>query len=69
MQIPSLLLAASAKSFKKVIDSVIELERVKPNKFTKVSIFKKFPKGGEFKGSYSRGQSLVDYPHVLLSYN
>ena len=40
---------------------VIEVEVVKPGDFTKVSIFKKFCKGGGFRGCYSRGQSLRGY--------
>ncbi|XP_049351058.1 uncharacterized protein LOC125815564 [Solanum verrucosum] len=62
LQIPALRVAASAKSFQEVIDFVIEVEGVKPDDFTKVSTFKKFRKGGEFSGSYSRGQSSGGYP-------
>lgn len=62
LQIPALQVAASAKSFQEVIDFVIEVEGVKPDDFTNVSTFKKFRKGGEFSGSYSRGQSSGGYP-------
>ena len=55
MQIPALQVAAAAKSFQEVVDFVIEVEGVKPNDFTLVSTSKKFRKGGEFSGSYSRG--------------
>ena len=41
---------------------MIEVEGVKPNDFTTTSTFKKFHKGGEFSGSYSRGQSSGGYP-------
>ena len=58
LQISALQVAAAAKSFQEVVDFVIEVERVKPNDFTTTLTFKKFRKGGEFSGSYSRGQSL-----------
>ena len=35
---------------------------MKPDDFTMASTSKKFRKGGEFIGSYSRGQSSGDYP-------
>ena len=35
---------------------------MKPDDFTVVSTSKKFRKGGEFCGSYSRGQSSGGYP-------
>ena len=41
---------------------MIEVEGVKPDDFTMGSTSKKFHKGGEFNGSYSRGQSSGDYP-------
>ena len=41
---------------------MIEVEGVKPNDFTTTSTFKKFRKGGEFSGSYSKGQSSGGYP-------
>ena len=47
-----------AKSFQEVVDFVIEVEGMKPYDFTTASTSKKFHKGGEFSGSYSRGQSL-----------
>ena len=62
MQIPALQVAAVAKSFQEVVDFVIEVEGVKPDDFTMASTFKKFRKGGEFSGSYSRGQSSGGYP-------
>ncbi|KAH0709366.1 hypothetical protein KY284_010793 [Solanum tuberosum] len=61
-QILALQVAASAKSFQEVVDFVIEVEGVKPDDFTKVSTFKKFYKGGDFIGSYSKGQSSGGYP-------
>ena len=69
LQISSLLVAAAAKSFQEVVDFVIEVEGVKPNDFTTTSTFKKFRKGGEFSGSYSRGQSSGGYParHIQSS--
>ena len=62
MQIPALQVAAAAKSFQEVVDFVIEVEGVKPDDFTMASTSKKFRKGGEFSGSYSRGQSSGGYP-------
>ena len=61
LQIPALQVAAE-KSFQEVVDFVIEVEGVKPNDFTMASTSKKFRKGGEFGGSYSRGQSSGGYP-------
>ena len=55
LQIPALQVDAAAKSFQDVVDFVIEVEGMKPDDFTKASTFKKFRKGGEFSGSYSRG--------------
>ena len=62
MQIPALQVVTVAKSFQEVVDFVIEVEGVKPYDFTTASTFKKFRKGGEFSGSYSRGQSSGGYP-------
>ena len=62
LQIPALQVAAAAKSFQEVVDFVIEVEGVKPDDFTMASTSKKFRKGGEFSGSYSRGQSSGGYP-------
>ena len=62
LQIPALQVAAAAKSFQEVVDFVIEVEGVKPDDFTMASTSKKFHKGGEFSGSYSRGQSSGGYP-------
>ena len=62
LQISSLQVAAAAKSFQEVVDFVIEVDGVKPDDFTMALTFKKFRKGGEFSGSYSRGQSSGGYP-------
>ena len=62
LQIPALQVATAAKSFQEVVDFVIEVEGVKPDDFTMASTPKKFRKGGEFGGSYSRGQSSGGYP-------
>ena len=50
------------KSFQEVVDFVIEVEGVKPDDFTLASTSKRFRKGGEFNGSYSRGQGSGGYP-------
>ena len=55
LQIPALNVAAAAKSFQEVVDFVIEVEGVKTDDFTMTSTSKKFRKGGEFNGSYSKG--------------
>ena len=62
LRISALQVAATAKSFQEVVDFVIEVEGVKPDDFTMASATKKFHKGGEFNGSYSRGQSSGGYP-------
>ena len=62
LQILALQVATAAKSFQEVVDFVIEVEGVKPDDFTMASTPKKFRKGGEFGGSYSRGQSSGGYP-------
>ena len=62
LQIPALQVAAAAKSFQEIVDFVIEVEGVKPDDFTMASTFKKFHKGGEFSGTYPRGQSSGGYP-------
>ena len=62
MQIPALQVAAAAKSFQEVVDFVIEVQGVNPYDFTMASTSNKFHKGGDFSGSYSRGQSLGGYP-------
>ena len=62
LQISALQVAAAAKSFQEVVDFVIEVEGVKPDDFTTAFTFKKLRKGGEFSGSYSRGQSSECYP-------
>ena len=68
LQISALQVAAAAKSFQEVVDFVIEVEGVKPDDFTMASTSKKFRKGGEFSGSYSRGQSSGGYPaHPIQS--
>ena len=41
---------------------MIEVEGVKPDDFTMASTSKKFHKGGEFNGYYSRGQGSGGYP-------
>ena len=41
---------------------MIEVEGVKPDDFTMTSTPKKFHKGSEFNGSYSRGQGSGGYP-------
>ena len=61
LQISPLQVAAAAKSFQKVVDFVIEVEGVKPDDFTMASTSKRFRKGGEFNGSYSRGQGSGGY--------
>ena len=61
MKIPALQVAAAAKSFQEVVDFFIEVEGVMPDDFTMASTSKKFHKGGEFSGSYSRGQSSGGY--------
>ena len=55
LRISTLQVAAVAKSFQEVVDFVIEVEGVKLDDFTMASATKKFRKGGEFNGSYSRG--------------
>ena len=40
---------------------MIEVEGVKPDDFTMASASKRFRKGGEFNGSYSRGQGSGGY--------
>ena len=66
MQIPALQVAAAAKSFQEVVDFVIEVEGVKLDDFTMASTSKKFRKGGEFSGSYSRGRSQeVTQPNLF----
>ena len=62
LRISALQVAAAAKSFQEVVDFVIEVEGVKPEDFTMASTSKKFRKGGEFNGSYSRGQGSGGYP-------
>ena len=62
LRISALQVAAAAKSFQKVVDFVMEVEGVKPDDFTMASTSKKFRKGCEFNGSYSRGQSSEGYP-------
>ena len=57
LQIPTLQVASTTKSFQEVVDFVIEVEGVKLDNFTMASTSKKFRTGGEFCGSYSRGQS------------
>ena len=61
LRISALQVAATAKSFQEVVDFVIEVEGVKPDDFTMASTSQKFRKGGEFNGSYSRGQGSGGY--------
>ena len=61
MLISSIKVAAAVKSFQEVVNFVIEVEGVKPDDFTMASTSKKFRTGGEFSGSYSRGQSSGRY--------
>ena len=62
LRISALQVAATAKSFQEVVDFMIEVEGVKPDDFTMASTSKRFRKGGEFNGSYSRGQGSGGYP-------
>ena len=66
MQIPTLQVATAAKSFQEVVDFLIEVEGVKSDDFTTTSTPKKFHKGGEFGGSYSKGQSSGGYPALPI---
>ena len=61
LRISALQVAATAKSFQEVVGFVIEVEGVKPDDFTMASTSKWFRKGGEFNGSYSRGQGSGGY--------
>ena len=61
LQILSLQVSTAAKSFQEVVDFVIEVEGVKPDDFTMASATKKFREGGDFNGSYSRGQGSGGY--------
>ena len=61
LRISALQIAATAKSFQEVVDFVVEVEEVKPDEFTMESTSKRFRKGDEFNGSYSRGQGSGDY--------
>ena len=61
LRISGLQIAATAKSFQEVVDFVVEVEGVKPDEFTMTSTSKRFRKGGEFNGSYSRGQGSGGY--------
>ena len=68
LQIPSLQVAAAAKSFQEVVDFVTEMEGEKTDNFTMASTSKKFRKGGESSGSYSRWKSSGGYPaHPIQS--
>ena len=55
LQISALQVAAMVKSFQEVVDFVVEVEGVRQDEFTMASKSKRFRKGGEFNGSYSRG--------------
>ena len=69
LQILALQVATAAKSFQEVVDFVIEVEGVKPDDFTMASATKKFRKGGEFNGSYSRGQGAGGYPAQPIQFS
>ena len=62
LRISALQVAATAKSFQELVDFLIEVEGVKLNDFIMVPTSKRFRKGGEFNGSYSRGQGSGGYP-------
>ena len=61
LRISALQIAATAKSFQEVVDFVLEVEGVKPDEFTMATTSKRFRKGDEFNGSYSRGQGSGGY--------
>ena len=61
LRISALQVAATVKSFQEVVDFFIEVEGVKSDDFTMASTSKRFGKGGEFNGSYSRGQGSGGY--------
>ena len=61
LRISAIQVAATAKSFQEVVDFVIEVEGVKPDDFTMATTLKRLRKGGEFNGSYSRGQGSEGY--------
>ena len=61
LRISALQVAATIKSFQEVVDFVIEVEGVNPDDFTMTTTSKRFQKGDEFNGSYSRGQGLGGY--------
>ena len=61
LRISALQVAATAKSFQEVVDFVTEVEGVKPDDFTMALTSKRFGKGAEFNGSYSRGQGSGGY--------
>ena len=61
MRISALQVAATAKSFQEVVDFVVEVDGVKQDYFTMATTSKRFRKGGEFNGSYSRGQGSEGY--------
>ena len=61
LRISALQVEATEKSFQEVVDFVIEVEGVKPDDFTTTLTSKRFRKGDEFNGSYSRGQGSEGY--------
>ena len=61
LRISALQVAATAKSFQEVVDFVIEVEGMNPDDFTMATTSKRFRRGGEFSGSYSRGQGSEGY--------
>ena len=52
-----------------MVDFVIEVEEVKPDNFTLASTSKKFRMGGEFSGSYFRGQSSGGYQNRPIQFS
>ena len=61
LRISALQVAATTTSFQEVVDFVIEVEGVKPDDFTMETTSKRFRKGGEFNGAYTRGQGSGSY--------
>ena len=61
LQISVLQVATTEKFFQEVVDFWVEVEGVKPDEFTMASTSKRFRKGCEFNGSYSRGQGSGGY--------
>ncbi|XP_069151844.1 uncharacterized protein [Solanum lycopersicum] len=66
LRIPSLEVAAAAKSLKEVVNFLIEVKGVNLDEFTTTSTFMKFRKGGELSASYSIVQSSRGYPALPI---